>query len=105
MTTLPRSSRYVRPPLLKHGLDLQPRDRALLRSVFTHRFMRSDHLRALFFAGASLRVAQLRLRRLWEHHLLERHYLPFVLDGIHPAPPRARQPIYALGPRGAEVVA
>lgn len=98
-------SRYLRPPTPTSKLVLQPRDEAILRLIQDLRFVRSDHLQALLFDGVSLRALQVRLRKLWEHHFLERRYVPFVLgDGMVVAA-RARQPIYLLAPRGQDYLA
>lgn len=102
MTT--RSSRYHRPeePL---PLALTVRDRTILTSVFEHRYLSAEHVHQLLFAGVGLRRAQERLRRLWSHRLLDRHFVSFVLDGEHPPPKSAGRPIYGLARRGAAVVA
>lgn len=102
---MPVVSRYIRPVAPSAGLCLQARDLDILRSVYQHRFVRSDHLHRLLFAGVSLRALQVRLRKLWEHHYLDRYFQPFVLGEGHRPPPCATQPIYALGRRGAEEVA
>ncbi|MFA5061654.1 MAG: replication-relaxation family protein [Patescibacteria group bacterium] len=95
-----RPSRFIRPDQAT-GLVLQPRDRAILVSVFKHRFMCSDHLHQVLCPNVCLRVLQVRLRKLWEHQMLDRHFIPFVLDGVHKPPKRASQPIYSLAPAGA----
>jgi len=102
---MPVVSRYIRPAEPSAGLLLQSRDLDILRSVYQHRFVRSDHLHRLLFAGVSLRALQVRLRKLWEHHYLDRYFQPFVLGEGHHSPTRATQPIYTLGRRGAEEVA
>jgi len=100
---MPHPSRFVRPERPSSGLVLQPRDREILKSVFTHRLMRSDHVRELLFSGKSLRVAQVRLRKLWEHGYLERCFVPSVLSGETNASVRIGQPVYGLTKKGAEL--
>lgn len=89
-------SHYRRPARPAAGLALQPRDRALMQSVFMHRFIRADSLHALHGAGASLRALQVRLRKLWEHRFLDRLALPARFDGERPG---LRAPVYTLGRR------
>ena len=83
------------PPLV-----LQPRDRQLLQSVYRHRYLLAEHVRQLHFPKASLRVAQQRLRRLWEHCYLDRLFLPLSGNGRVTLSP----PLYSLAIEGARVV-
>ncbi len=94
------ASKYHRPLHPSSGLVLQPRDRAVLRALYEHRFMRSEHLHLLLFAGVSPQALRRRLRLLWEHELVDRFFVPFLLDGMHEPPAHAGAPIYALAPRG-----
>jgi hypothetical protein len=82
------------------GLRLQPRDLAILAAADKHRFLRSDHVRALLFPEVSLRVAQVRLQMLHRHGYLKRLYVPFVMDGEHAPPLHRGQPIYRITRRG-----
>jgi len=94
-------SRFVR-PTTPRPLELTPRDRAVLVSVFRHRFLSAEHLRRLHFAAASLNATQRRLRRLWENRLLDRYWRPLPWhDDHHPG----KRPLYVLGPAGVDVVA
>jgi hypothetical protein len=100
-----RSSRYVRPDVPAGRLALQPRDRDLLQAVYVHRYARADHLHPLVFPGATLRVCQRRLRKLWEHRLLDRAYAPWALGGERRPLRGLGTPAYALSDLGAQVVA
>ena len=100
MTTKP--SRYVR-PAVPGTLVFQARDHGVIATVARYRSLTSEHIQALVFPGTSIAVVRRRLRLLWSHQLLERVYLPFLLDG-GPPPPLARRPIYTLGPRGADLL-
>ncbi len=98
------SSRFVRPENPTSAVVLQARDLEILLAVYVHRYVRADHLHRLLFAEVSLRVCQARLRKLWEHRLLERHFTPFGWDGVRKPPSGANAPTYALSERGATVV-
>lgn len=87
------------------GIIFQTRDYAIISSLATHRYLRSDHVHALQFAGSSVRVAQRRLRLLWQHEYVDRLFVPAVLDGRHQPLIPPRQPIYTLTPQGAALVA
>lgn len=77
-----KSSRYVR-PVEPRPMWLQPRDRAVLRAVYQHRYLTSDHIHDLVFPGVSRRVVCRRLRLLWANELLDRHFMPFMLNGVN----------------------
>lgn len=53
---------------------LTERDRGILRTVAEYGALSTDHLRAICFPSASR--ARKRLRRLWQHKLLNRHVRP-----------------------------
>lgn len=90
-----RASRFVRPEE-PSPLILQPRDREILEAVYGHRFLSSDQVRDMFF-GCTTR-SNVRLRKLWEHEFLDRHYLaPLSFHG-------SSQAIYSLGIHGVDVV-
>jgi hypothetical protein len=91
-------------PTGRPGLRLQPRDLAILAAADQHRFLRSDHVRALLFPEVSLRVAQVRLQRLFRHGYLKRLYVPFILDGEHAPPLHSGQPIYRITKRGLRLL-
>ncbi|MGH7437663.1 MAG: replication-relaxation family protein [Polyangiaceae bacterium] len=94
-------SRYRRPARPGARLQLQGRDVEILRAARRHRFVQAEHLHALLFDGRTLRVTQARLRKLWEHRLLDRAFVPFSLDGERQPPSVASTPTYSLAPRGA----
>ncbi len=75
----------------------------MLASVYRHRFLTAAHVRTLHFPNVSLRVAQVRLQRLWAARYLDRLYLvpetPDVRDRF------AGQPLYSLALAGARQVA
>lgn len=79
------------------------RDLGVLASVYRHRFLTAAHVHTLHFPNASLRVAQVRLQRLWAGHYLDRLYLapetPDVRDRF------AGQPLYSLALAGARHIA
>lgn len=91
-----RASRFIRPEALS-PLILQPRDRDILVAVYLHRFLSGGQLKDMFF-GCITR-SNIRLRKLWEHEYLDRHYLrPLAFHG-------SSQSIYNLGENGADIVA
>lgn len=98
-------SRYRRPARPGGRLWLQARDVDILRAIARHRYAQAEHVHVLLFAGRTLRVAQARLRKLWEHHLLDRCFVPFSLDGARQPPSVASTPTYSLTARGAQLVA
>jgi len=98
-------SRYRRPARPGGRLWLQARDVDILRAIARHRYAQAEHVHVLLFAGRTLRVTQARLRKLWEHELLDRRFVPYTLDGERQPPPVASTPTYSLTARGAEIVA
>src|SRR5690349_8480911 len=97
-------SRYVRRPLAAERLVVTARDRKILARIFEHRFMLAEHIHPVAFHGRTLRVAQARLAKLWQHGLLDRHFIPFALDGTRRAPSEAATPAYALSAKGLDVL-
>lgn len=92
-------SRHLR-PAAPRPFALQPRDRHLLQSIYRHRYLLAEHIQRLHFANCSLRVAQQRLRRLWEHHYLDRLQVPLQHNaGVNLSPP-----LYCLARLGAQLV-
>lgn len=101
-----QSSRYRRPPPAEtKRLVLQDRDREVLGAIFEHRFLTAEHLHSLWFGGVSLKRTQRRLRQLWLHRLVDRVFLPRIVDGLDGEPVGQSAPLYRLARRGAEVVA
>lgn len=92
-------------PRPRPGLVLQERDERLLQSLDCLHFLRAEHLHALHFRRVSRRVAQGRLQRLHEHGLVDRYYLPVVLDRLRPSSLAAREPVYALSSGGGRLLA
>jgi hypothetical protein len=82
-------------PQARAGLRLEERDELLLCDLFTHRAMSREQLQALHFS--SLVRANARLRQLFDHRFVSRHYPP--------AAPFGAQAIYSLGRAALPVVA
>ncbi|MFA5127781.1 MAG: replication-relaxation family protein [Patescibacteria group bacterium] len=99
------TSPYRRPEQPASGFILQPRDRKILKTVVTHRFVRSDHVRDLLFPDKCLRVVQVRLRKLWEHRYLARYFVPKIWNVPEPAMVRPGQPVYGLDEAGVALFA
>ena len=77
-------------------MRLQPRDGEILDAVYGHRFLSSGQIQEMFF-GCTTR-SNTRLRKLWEHDYLDRHYLrPLIFHG-------SSQGIYSLGRRGVDII-
>lgn len=91
-------SRHKRPPQ-PLPYKLTTRDIDVLKSVYQHRFLTTAHVHTLHFHPSSLRVAQVRLQRMWTGHVLDRTYLmpeiPDVRDRY------VEQPLYSIAARGA----
>jgi hypothetical protein len=98
------ASRYQRRPIPGERLFLTVRDLEILGRVHKHRFMLAEHLHPLCFGGRVLRVAQARLAKLWQHGYLDRHFVPYALDGTRRVPSEAATPVYALGKLGLETL-
>jgi len=91
-----RASRSIRPEA-SSPLILQPRDREILEAVYGHRFLSSGQIMDMFFGCATR--SNIRLRKLWEHEYVDRHYLrPLAFHG-------SSQAIYSLGKSGIDVIA
>ena len=86
-------------------MQLTPRDRQILAAVYQHRYLSSQHVHALLFAGRHVTLARLRLRKLWQHRYLDRFFFPVVLDGTRDCLRNAARPLYCLSRHGAQVVA
>ena len=102
---MPVQPRYKRPKRPSRGLAVQERDLEVLKLLAVHRYARADHFRSLLFQDRGVRVLQERLRRLFEHGLVDRYFVPVVLGTDQIVPRFSSQPIYALTARGAGVLA
>lgn len=74
---------------------LQPRDVAIMLSVYENRFLRRDQIEKLFFNKTA--ACNQRLQKLYQHKFLDRLYQPIGLG--------SSKAVYALDSLGAEVVA
>ena len=90
-----RRKRFQRERARRPGFVFQERDRLILDAVWRHRFLDSRHI-ARLVAGSHQNILR-RLQKLYHHGHLDRPPEQRVLQG-HPI-------IYALGKRGAEVLA
>lgn len=94
------------PSLLQRGavgrerIVLTPRDLDILRAAEAHRFVRTDHLKALLFPDTTDRSAQMRLRKLWRHGYLDRVHLASVVEGERRPPRGAGVPVFTISARG-----
>jgi protein involved in plasmid replication-relaxation len=75
---------------------LQPRDREIMKAVYSFRMLSRTQIETLFDFKCTRRVNS-RLRKLYDHHYLSRSFLPTVRGSA--------KAIYYLGPRGISVVA
>lgn len=98
MPSLPRSARTRR---LRRGLRLQARDEELLASLARFHLLTSHQLHALLFPSRTLRVAQGRLRLLFEHRLVDRVEIPVRPGATHFD---RSGPVYALSKSGAALL-
>jgi hypothetical protein len=89
-----RLPRFKRAPTVA-PLQLTERDRAIIRSVHRHRFLRSSHIVSL--AGGSAQQVLRRLQLLYHHEYLERPRIQ--IEYYHQG--GSRQIVYGLGKRGA----
>lgn len=91
MTRTPRNKRvkgYTR-------MVLTERDREIIRAVHENRFLRRDQIERLFFSTTA--AANARLLLLFQHHFLDRLYLPVAVG--------SSQAVYALDREGARLIA
>lgn len=79
------------------ALILQPRDRAILRFIFHHRFLTSTHIHQLAFHARTKRAAQHRLYALHAKGYIAQRTVHTGFSG--------RSMIYSLTRKGAAVVA
>ncbi|MFC1789050.1 replication-relaxation family protein [Thermodesulfobacteriota bacterium] len=89
-----RASRWKRQ---KHPgrMVLQPRDREILKAVYSFRMLSRTQIETLFNFKCARRVNS-RLRKLYDHYYLSRSFLPTVRGSA--------KAIYYLGPQGIAVV-
>jgi hypothetical protein len=85
-------------------LRRQERDEQIVMGLYRYRLLTVDHIHALWFKSKSgqplsRQAVQKRLRRLYDHNLIDRLPMPLI-------PGQGRSPtVYALGERGADLVA
>jgi Replication-relaxation len=96
---LRRKSRSRFQPEPSGGLLLGPRDYELLADLFRHGAMARSHLQALYFT--SLPRCNYRLRQLYDHGYLSRHYAPADPCAL----PYGVQAVYTLGQAAVRPVA
>jgi len=89
-----RQSRFER--LKKPSpIILQPRDREIMLCVHEFRFLTREQIQRLFDFNCVTR-ANIRLRKLYDHGYLSRHFLPTVRG--------SSRAVYFLGPKGMEII-
>lgn len=96
-----RSSPFVRPKPLPFRWT--PRDAFLLTRVWEDKILTSTQLSRIFYGsskGSPRKRSSKRLRTLYSHHLLDRHFLPLV-----PSFHGRTDALYTIGKRGVPVVA
>ncbi len=86
----PRKMRSRFQPQIQGGMRLEERDLKLLTDLFLHRLMSRSQIERLYFTSASR--CNVRLRQMFDHHLVARYYLPLA--------PYGAQCIYSLGKAG-----
>jgi hypothetical protein len=77
-------------------LILQPRDREIMVGIYSYRLLTSEQVQKLFHFN-SLRRVNSRLRKLYDHHYLDRSFLTTVRG--------SGKALYSLGPEGAGEIA
>ncbi|MFA6001450.1 MAG: replication-relaxation family protein [Thermoleophilia bacterium] len=78
-------------------MSLTARDVSIILSVYGNRFLKRDQIQRLHFSNASVSACNMRLKKLEEHHFLDRLVKPVAVGSAQAA--------YALDKRGADVVA
>lgn len=87
-----RHKRQKSPP----GMVLQPRDIDVIEAVYRFRVLSQAQIAALHFGSKA--TAQYRLEKLYDHHFLERKFLPVSLgDGRSPT-------LYVIDRKGLEAL-
>ena len=89
-----RQSRFKRAAFQK-GLVLQERDLSILKAVFEYRYLKRSQIQRLFAYDCTTRV-NIRLRKLYDHKYLDRHFQPMVVG--------SSEAIYTIGIKGAQVI-
>lgn len=79
---------------------LMPRDREILRAVHQYRLLSSEHIAALI--GGSAQNLRRRLKHLYNYSYLDRPRIQFIEAADRPG---SDAMVYALGNRGAELIA
>lgn len=74
---------------------LQPRDREIMVYVHEFKYLTREQIQRLFDFNCVTR-ANVRLRKLYDHSYLSRHFLPTIRG--------SSKAVYFLGPKGMEVV-
>lgn len=91
MARMPRNRRVSGFP----RMVLTERDREIVRAVHENRFLRRDQIERLFFSTTT--AANARLLSLYQHHFLDRLYLPVEVG--------SSQAVYALDREGTRIIA
>jgi len=92
-----RKPRFKRAPAETPNIRIQERDAEIIRHVFRHRCLTSEHIRALI-PGHSKDI----LRRLQQ--LYHSGYLDRPREQVNPYQPGSRPMVYALGNKGADLL-
>ena len=90
--------RFQRRPEQVGSLNLQERDLEIVKLVHDYRFLDTGQIQALI--GSSYQATLRRLRKLFHHGFLERPPAQLYLAWFKP-----RKMVYALGDRGADLLA
>jgi hypothetical protein len=91
VTRVPRNKRVSGFP----RMVLTERDKQIVRSVHENRFLKRDQIERLFFTTTT--ATNGRLLKLYQHHFLDRLYLPVDVG--------SSQAVYALDRAGVDLVA
>lgn len=83
---------------------LTERDRKAVAAVWKYRYLTFAHIQALVYPGIDRRTGQDRMRRMWSHHIFDRHYFKIVTDGTLDSIRGWKTPLYMLAKRGACVI-
>jgi len=77
------------------GLQLQKRDKSIITAVYQHRYLTRSQIQRLFRMKCVTRI-NIRLRKLFDHNFLDRHFRPTVTG--------SSQAVYFLGKNGISIV-
>ena len=78
------------------------RDIAILKDIYLHKYLTSEHVYKLVFEGVSRQVCRYRLKLLWEHQFLERIHIHIVTIGR--VGKQNNRPIYSLSRKGLKIL-